>query len=328
MNFFAFCKKKKNKKINKIDPSCSHYYKNEEIKKDELHLKDFYPDGYESKPFSNLWFKDRVSLALKGCALGDCAGRVYEAVSPLSCREEVSLETLFHNGFCLDCTDDTILTCATLEALLDTSKKEDIYEFSYKKYAQKYPLGNYGGRFISWVNGGVNPESCGNGSAMRISPCGCFEKIEDTVNEAYKSAICTHSHPEGVKGAVVTAACIWMAFHEYSKKEIGEYCSSQYPDSPYAPSISYKEIYKYDRVKGNPALCQVTVPMAINCFVHSDSFEDCILKAIHMGWDTDTQAAIAGSIAMAYYQECSGETEEAWKELKELPYIKNIDSFF
>lgn len=289
-------------------------------------LESFYPLKYQDKGCSDMGFKDKVLLVLKGCALGDSAGRIYEAVSPTECREEVCLENLYSSGESLDCTDDTILTCATIEALLNPNnpnKGEDPYAFCYRKYAKAYPLGNYGGRFIVWANEDISPESCGNGSAMRVSPCGCLEKIEDVVNEAYKSAMCTHSHPEGVKGAIVTAVCVWMAFHGYSKTEIGKYCSSQYPESPYTPSIDYKKIYKYHQVKGNPALCQTTVPMAINCFVYSDSFEDCILKAIHMGWDTDTQAAIAGFVAMAYYKKCSDEGEKAWEILKKVPYIEN-----
>lgn len=292
----------------------------------EYFLKSFYPLGYKDKGCSNVGFKDKILLVLKGCALGDNAGRIYEAVSPTECREEACLENLYSNGSSLDCTDDTILTCATIEALLNPSspnKGEDPYAFRYRKYAKAYPLGNYGGRFIVWANEDISPESCGNGSAMRVSPCGCLEKIEDVVSEAYKSAMCTHGHQEGIKGAIVSAVCVWMAFHEYSKAEIGEYCSSQYPESPYAPTISYKKIYKYPQAKGNPSLCQTTVPMAVNCFVHSNTFEDCILKAIHMGWDTDTQAAIAGFLAMAYYRECSVESENAWEILKKIPYIEN-----
>lgn len=83
----------------------------------------------------------------------------------------------------------------------------------------------------------------------------------------------------------------------------------------------------YEKIKGNPAVCQTTVPMAVSCFVNSNTFEDCIWKAVQFGWDTDTQAAIAGSIAGTYYMmHClfSDDSNNAWKTLKENKYIKEI----
>lgn len=292
----------------------------------------FYPQGYLEKENQLSDGEDYIKqfnlksrLVVKGCAIGDAAGRTHESISPTFCREEVNASNLYDEA--TDCTDDTILTCATLESILVA--KDSSYPFFYKNYASKWPMGGYGYRFINWVNGGVNQESCGNGAAMRVSPCGCFKKVEDVVKYARKSAECTHSHPEGIKGAIVTAVCIWMAFNGYTKREIGEYCHNYYPDSKYSPLISYNKIYSYKNVIGNPALCQVTVPMTVNCFVHSEDFDDCILKAIHMGWDTDTQAAIAGTIAAAYYgnDTFSCKSNEVWENLKNLPYIVQAFSF-
>lgn len=87
---------------------------------------------------------------------------------------------------------------------------------------------------------------------------------------------------------IVIAVCIWMAFHDYTKKEIGEYVDKFYPNSPYAPKVSWKKMTSYEKIKGNPAVCQTTVPMAVSCFVNSNTFEDCIWKAVQFGWDTDT----------------------------------------
>lgn len=271
----------------------------------------------ESEPRQALLLDERYSLVLKGVALGDCAGRKWESVSPINCREEVSLRNIYDRP---DCTDDTILTCATLGVLLSSGN----YSEAYRAYAKEYPEGNYGGRFLVWVHDRVNPHSCGNGSAMRVGPCGCLDSIDQAIAEAQRSAECTHDDPEGIKGAVVTAVCIWMAFRGYSKEEIGRYCTEQYKGSPYAPDCDYKKISGYKEAKGNPALCQMTVPLAVNCFVHSDSFEDCLVKAVRMGWDTDTQAAIAGSIAAAYYRSFSEDSNRVYEKLKELPYIKGI----
>jgi ADP-ribosylglycohydrolase len=47
--------------------------------------------------------------------------------------------------------------------------------------------------------------------------------------------------------------------------------------------------------------CQGSVPEAIIAFLESNDFEDCIRKAISIGGDTDTIAAMAGGIAEAFY---------------------------
>lgn len=269
--------------------------------------------------------KERCEFVLKGCCLGDYAGQPYEANSLLECKN-LKMKDLYKKS--RDCTDDTILTCATAKVLLDSLNfgNERHFDKAYRKYAKEYacPLGGYGGRFLAWVYTDVNPNSCGNGSAMRVGPCGCLDRIEDVVKIAHESAICTHSHPEGIKGAVVTAVCIWMAFHGYSKEDIGDYCAFHYQGSPYSPANDFKTLLSYKEAKGNPAVCQTTVPMAVSCFINSDSYEDCILKAIQFGWDTDTQAAIAGSIAGAYYQNFSDISNEKWENLKKNKYIKEI----
>lgn len=281
------------------------------------YMPPFISGTQESEPRKAYSLQEKYFFVLKGVALGDCVGRRWEGVSPLNCQEEVSMQNIYNSP---DCTDDTILTCATLYAILNSLP----YANTYKSYANQYPRSDYGGRFYIWVQDGVNPHSCGNGSAMRVGPCGCLDGIDQAIAEAQKSAMCTHDDPEGIKGAIVTAVCIWMAFRGYTKEEIGEYCAKQYKDSPYSPANSYKTIRGYKEAKGNPALCQVTVPLAVNCFVHSDSFEDCLVKAISMGWDTDTQAAIAGGIAAAYYRDFSEDSNRAYDKLKELPYVKGI----
>ena len=73
-------------------------------------------------------------------------------------------------------------------------------------------MGGYGGSFAQWVHSD-NPQpyySFGNGSAMRVSPIGLYfdNEFGDVMNEAEKSAQITHDHPEGIKGAQVTALCM------------------------------------------------------------------------------------------------------------------------
>ena len=49
------------------------------------------------------------------------------------------------------------------------------------------------------------------------------------------------------------------------------------------------------------SICQETVPWALRCFLDANSFEETIRLAVLCDGDTDTKAAIAGSIAEAYY---------------------------
>lgn len=281
--------------------------------------------GLQKEASCGLSFAERCRFVLKGCALGDYAGQPYEAESLLECKY-LKKDDLYQES--IDITEDTVLACATADVILNNLKSNTKKRFdeTYKFYAKEYthPLGGYGARFLAWVYTGVDPNSCGNGAAMRVGSCGCFDKIEDVVSMAYESAVCTHHHQEGIKGAIVTAVCIWMAFYGYSKEDIGSYCAFHYQGSPYSPAYDFETLLSYKETKGSPAVCQTTVPMAVSCFVNSESYEDCILKAIQFGWDTDTQASVAGSIAAAYYQSFSEESNKIYEKLKQNPYIKNI----
>ena len=65
-----------------------------------------------------------------------------------------------------------------------------------------------------------------------------FDALEDVISMAEKSAEVTHNHPEGIKGAVVTAVCIWMARHGKTKEDIFQYVLEQYPAEKYEYSIA------------------------------------------------------------------------------------------
>lgn len=312
----------KNEGINKMSRFLDIFKKkNKNITGDTNYFNpDIYlPQNVEKHLDCDLTKKQRMNLILKGVALGDYAGQPYEASSLLNCKD-MPIKDIYKTS--LGCTDDTILTCATIDAIHNIEN----YAPLYRSYARKYnkPLGGYGQNFALWAFADTPSHSCGNGSAMRVGPIGAYSCAIQVIGEAYNSATCTHDHPEGVKGAIVTTVCIWMAFHGYTKKEIAEYANRYYDRSPYSPVKSWEQMKSYEKVQGNPAVCQTTVPMAISCFVNSDSYEDCIWKAVQFGWDTDTQAAIAGSIAAAYYKKFSKESEEAWKTIKTFEYVKNV----
>ena len=208
-------------------------------------------------------------------------------------------------------TDDTVMTFAVAEALMNRSKSEDFIRFM-KRYGVLYPRAGYGGTFFSWLFSDTTEpyNSWGNGSAMRVAPCGWIAKLSEhfeeglklTENLAKKSAEVTHNHPEGIKGAQATAAAIFFMRHGKSKNAIEEYKNKlkDYIKNKYQCDLDFtleeiRPIYQFD------VSCQGSLPPALVSFLESENFEDAIRNAISIGGDSDTLAAITGSIAEAAY---------------------------
>lgn len=265
--------------------------------------------------------KEQTQLILKGVALGDCAGRRYEGWFQVDeVKRDLQSRGIFND--IIEITDDTILTFATYDSLLNTSLS---FKDAYITYVHEYPSpsGGYGGGFIQWAYD-ENHEpynSCGNGSAMRVAPCACVsDNVKDIISTAITSAMPTHNHPEGIKGAAITAVCVWLALHNASKNTILNYALSCYTpkNSLVNLNLSLSEIsdearkIMLEQHISIYSICQGTVPMAIRAFCDSSNYEDCLKKAIELGYDTDTQAAIAGSIAAAYYKTFSQKSNEAF----------------
>jgi len=138
--------------------------------------------------------------------------------------------------------------------------------------------------------------SLGNGSAMRVSPVAhAFRNETEMLDHARLSAECTHNHPEGIIGAQATALAIFMARKKASKQEIREVISTRYG---YDLSRRIEDIRPSYRIN---LTCPGSVPEAIIAFLDSENFEDAVRNAVSLGGDADTQAAIAGSIAEAFY---------------------------
>lgn len=196
-------------------------------------------------------------------------------------------------------TDDTVLTIAVMDWLVNAKERNEKTAAEYlQKWARKYPYAGYGGMFSRWKDL-ANPKpynSCGNGSAMRISGVGWAAKDADEVKHLSDIVTgVTHNHPEGMKGALVTSQLIFMARTGSSKKELKAF-AEQY----YNLNFDYNDLvanYKHEE-----EICQNTVPQAIYCFLISDSFEDCLRTTISIGGDCDTTAAISCAIAEAYYK--------------------------
>jgi ADP-ribosylglycohydrolase len=236
-----------------------------------------------------------------GAIIGDIVGSIHE-FSNIKKKDFP-----FWGKYC-EYTDDSILTIATAAWLLHGG---DVAKY-YSKYAEENgtPLGGYGRMFRRWVTRTIVDEdfspynSCGNGSAMRVSPVGwVFDSEIEVLEWAKKSAECTHNHPEGIKGAQATALCIFLARKGKTSNEIRNRIEK---DFGYDLSLSVDEIrprYSWNGLDGagNGGTCQGSVPQAITCALEASDFEDAIRNAVSIGGDSDTIGCITGAIAEALF---------------------------
>lgn len=232
---------------------------------------------------------------MTGAIIGDIVGSRFEFNNHRSKDFEL---------FTSDCffTDDTVMTLAVAKALSSYKTVTDYEDFRktlikcMHEIGVHYPHCGYGGRFYGWImNGDTAPyNSFGNGSAMRVSPVSWYaHSLEEAEELAAATALVTHNHPEGVKGAVSVAGAIYLARTGHTMDEIKEYVSRFYTIGFTLDEI--RDTYGFYET------CQQSVPQAFQAFLESVSFEDAVRNAISIGGDSDTIAAITGSVAEAFY---------------------------
>ncbi|MBR6012209.1 MAG: ADP-ribosylglycohydrolase family protein [Selenomonadaceae bacterium] len=243
------------------------------------------------------------STALYGAILGDIIGSPYEFDRSVDgVRKTKDFEFFKGNAHF---TDDTVLTIAVAEALLDVERNADEETVcnavvkSMQSWGKQYPRAGYGGRFLIWL-GSKNPQpynSWGNGSAMRVSAVGwLYDTLERTREVARWTAQVTHNHPEGIKGAESTASAIFLARNGATKDEIKKYVETEFG---YDLNSKLDDIRQnYHHMEGS----HETVPEAFIAFLESTDFEDAIRNGVSLGGDADTLTCIDGSIAEAFYE--------------------------
>ena len=229
-----------------------------------------------------------------GAVIGDIVGSRFEWHNHKSKAFELLTEECF-------VTDDTVMTLAVAKALLEYGPGFDgLPEKAaqcMRELGRMYPDSGYGARFTQWLHA-PDPKpynSYGNGAAMRVSACAYAGKSLEEVKRLSKDVTeVTHNHPEGLKGAEATAAAIFLARTGASLSEIRDYITAHY----YPLDFTLDEIrdgYAFDES------CQGTVPQALEAFFESTGFEDALRNAVSIGGDSDTIAAITGSVAEGYY---------------------------
>ncbi|NLH01497.1 MAG: ADP-ribosylglycohydrolase family protein [Clostridiales bacterium] len=262
-----------------------------------------------------------------GAIIGDIVGSIYEWDS---------IKTKDFPLFSDNCffTDDTVMTVATADALMNGGKAEDFID-AFKNWGRRYDYVGYGYGFRNWLySDDRSPyNSWGNGSAMRVSPCAWLMDCQAYARTgmwpsrelAKLSAEVTHNHPEGIKGALAVTDAIFLcrfymggytqgliverATIEQCKLHVREHIEKEYGYDLSKTLDEIRPAYCFD------ASCQGTVPQAIMAFLESTDFEDAIRNAVSLGGDSDTLAAITGSIAEAAYGIPQWIKEKAWSYL-------------
>ena len=279
--------------------------------------------------------------------IGDIAGSKYEFNNTFDYDFE-----MFGEG--CDFTDDTICTVAIADAILNGRS----YQESLLDWCRRYPSpkGAYGGRFAGWIRS-LDPQpynSFGNGSAMRVSPVAwLFDDLSQVLEEAEKTALPTHNHPEGIKGAKAVAHAIWhfrkSRFSEESKDSENEETKGLKNENAKASKDENETIQGFMSIarsyyedfdtrvypKGKfDETCMDAVPLSFYLLSQASSFEDAIRLAISHGGDSDTIGAIVGSIAEARFgipQEMKekalsylpDDMKDIWKQFAEISSINS-----
>ena len=166
-----------------------------------------------------------------GAIVGDIAGSRFEFHNRKT-KEFSMLVSRGEEERCCYFTDDTVMTLAVAQAIIDwrTNGSGDMADLSaaavsrMQEFGRRYPHAGYGGAFRRWLEAS-RPQpynSWGNGSAMRVSACGWAGRTLDEVKALSRAVTeVTHDHPEGIKGAEATAVCVFLARQGKSKDEIG-----------------------------------------------------------------------------------------------------------
>lgn len=233
-----------------------------------------------------------------GAIIGDMAGAPYE--SRRAKVDDAWSFPLFSTNSHF--TDDSVMTLAVAQGIVDGYGNEDqslrAIAKRMRELGRLYPHAGYGHKYRQWLaDEQMGPYgSYGNGSAMRVSfAAWAYDTLEDVEKYAAITASPTHDHPEGIKGAQAVAGAIFLARNHFGKDIIRNYIVQTHDYDLDRTLDEIRPGYNFH------SSCQQSVPEAIIAFLESENYEQAVRLAISLNGDSDTLAAIAGSIAEAYY---------------------------
>ncbi len=225
---------------------------------------------------------------MKGAIIGDIIGSTFKNID----FEDTDFQ-LFKPDSAY--TDDTILTIATADSILNNKD----YEQTLKEWVRSFPKAGYRPKFLEWALSDHSTPyiSKGDGAARRISPIGfAAQSVEEALKEAEKSTRITHNVPERITAAKAAAASIFMCKQAGTKKEIKTFIGQAF-DYDFSLTVA-----DWKKRKITPESEVSPVQPALAAFMEASDYEEAIRLAIVIGGPTNTIASIAGALAEAYFK--------------------------
>jgi len=235
--------------------------------------------------------------AFAGFAIGDAIGMPYEGLS-----ESIEIERSEIKP--VEWTDDTEQMLVLAESILSTTYF-DPEDFASRLCKMKSPrMGPTTAEALErlkqgvpWQKAGIESNTCG--AAMRVMPVGLAYSFNLNLVESYAvvQAIVTHRGKAAIAGSVGIAIAFACLYNDYTSeetlKEVCRRCKAY--DELMAEKIEMAGEKTLEEI-GASILSTDVVPASLHCFLTSSSYEECIIKAVSGGGDTDTIAAIAGGL--------------------------------
>lgn len=304
----------------------------------------------------------KVYDGIIGLAIGDALGVPVEFKSrqEIAKNPVVSMrEYGTHNQPIGTWSDDTSLTLALIDSIVEKSEINylDIMNrysnwLLYNDYTaagEVFDVGNSTNRAIMNYRHGINPLECGgvaeyengNGSLMRILPLVYYfgKQSDNTMARqmeiVHNVSSLTHRHPISLIGCgiyiniglkLLTSKTSLHTCIEKGLKEAFEY----YNDKKFVDIDNYVRLRNLSdfsklseaEIKSSGYVVD-TLEAAIWCLLRTNSYKECVLKAVNLGNDTDTVGAVAGGLAGIYYG--SDNIPKEWQDvLAKRQYIEEL----
>ncbi len=266
---------------------------------------------------------DRFAGCLLGLAVGDALGAPYEGLThadiffqfgtPDKLVKNPSGDTLFY-------TDDTEMMIGVTEALVECGRIEEAR--LCRAFADNYhPERGYGqgarhvieamatGKDYRALAASIFPGgSFGNGAAMRVAPVGLLfaDAPDELWEQARLSALPTHTHPLGIEGAQLLAYAVALTLQTttFDRKAFYRDLLARATTEEFQWHLGIAAKLKSgDSLSGLGSTLHAhrSVVTAIACFAATPGdFEMATARAIGLGDDTDTVAAMAGALVGAF----------------------------
>lgn len=280
---------------------------------------------------------DKVENQVKGGIFGFCIGDALGVPLEFTSRAERKKDPVkemraygtYHQPFGTWSDDSSMLLCL-VENIAEGYSLEGLAGkfvlFGTQGYMtphqQVFDIGNSTRMAIQRISNGIAPIECGgkdendngNGSLMRILPLAYYLKgkpFQEQIKVAEDVSSITHAHDRS-KLACIIYIQIAISLLEGKEKKAAYVDSIEYVKQN-MPEHYQRELQTYSRIFGSQILLLSeaeisssgyvvdTLEAAVWSFLTTDSYEEAVFKAINLGGDTDTIAAIAGGLAGLYY---------------------------